>query len=69
MSGCQRTEVYIVRVDVFVYCTLQFHNTYVICTCFARERGSESPPVRGSGDDGIRGIFSMPLAEADSYNR
>jgi len=56
MGEC--TEVYIVRVDVFVYYALQFHHTYVIRTCFTRERGSEPSEAAG---DGIRREFSLCL--------
>jgi len=34
---------------------------YYVCACFIRERGSESPPLRGSGDDRIWREVSLCL--------
>jgi len=43
-------------------CELHWNNVaFILCTCacFIRERDSESPPMRGSGDDGIRREFFL----------
>ena len=53
--------IYICAIWVVCWDALYRHGGCFACTYFVRVRGSESLPLRGSGDDGIRREFSLCL--------